>query len=257
MSRPVRGPRLAGALVLAWALAIVLAVAAPAAAREVPFLSGRVVDEAEILSPQAEQSLDTRLEQLEGQTGAQVVVLTVPSLEGDPLEDYALRVADTWKLGGAERDDGVLMLIARDDRQMRLEVGYGLEGTIPDILAGRILDQAVRPRFREGDFDAGVAAGVDKVAALIRGEQPEAVLPEPASRGVPIAGCLPALVWIFLIFLLPMLLGRKRRRFRVFGLPIVVGGFSGGGSRGGWGGGGGGFSGGGGSFGGGGASSSW
>lgn len=262
MSRPARDRerRLAAAPAVAAALAVVavaLAAPAPAAALEVPFLSGRVVDEAEILSPETEQGLTAQLEQLEQQTGAQVVVLTVPSLEGDPLEDYSLRVADTWQLGGAERDDGVLMLIARDDRQMRLEVGYGLEGTIPDILAGRILDQAVRPRFREGDFDAGVASGVGKVAALIRGEQPEAVLPEPESRGVPVAGCLAPIFWILFFFLVPILLGRRRRRFRVFGLPIVVGGFSGGSSRGGGWGGGGGFSGGGGSFGGGGASSSW
>ncbi len=244
------------------------AAAAPAAALEVPFLSGRVVDEAGILSPEAEQRLSATLEQLEAQSGAQVAVLTVPSLGGEALEEYSLRVAETWKLGGAERDDGVLLLIARDDRQMRFEVGYGLEGAIPDVLAGRILDQAVRPRFRDGDFDGGVIDGIDKVAALVRGEQPEAVLPEPPSASrVPIGGCAVGLVWIFLVFVLPTLVGRKKRRFRVFGMPVVIGGFAGGSSGGssrggGWsggggGGGGGGFSGGGGSFGGGGASSSW
>lgn len=257
MSRPVRG--IARVLVAVVVVTFCPAAAAPAAALEVPFLSGRVVDEAEILSPEAEQRLTATLEQLEAQTGAQVAVLTVPSLGGEALEEYSLRVAETWKLGGAERDDGVLLLIARDDRQMRFEVGYGLEGAIPDILAGRILDQAVRPRFRDGDFDGGVTDGIDKVAALVRGEQPEAVLPEPAPRGTPVGSMLMIGFWIFLVFVLPALVGRKKRRFRVFGMPVVLGGFSGGSSRGGgWsGGGGGGFSGGGGGFGGGGASSSW
>lgn len=247
---------LAGAA--AFAASLVLA-AVPAAALEVPYLSGRVVDEAEVLSPAAEQAITARLEELERATGAQVAVLTVPGLGDAALEEYSLRVAETWGLGGAERDDGVLFLVARDDRKMRLEVGYGLEGTIPDILAGRILDNAVRPRFRAGDFDGGVTAGVDAVARLIGGESAEAVVPEPAPRGggFELAGCAPMLLWIVMIFfVLPLVFGRKKRRFRVFGVPLVLGGFSGGRSGGG-GFSGGGFSGGGGGFGGGGASSSW
>jgi uncharacterized protein len=236
-----------------------LAAAAPAAALEVPFLSGRVVDEAGILSPAAEEALTRTLEELESSTGAQVAVLTIPSLGDEALEDYSLRVAETWKLGGAERDDGVLFLVARDDRKMRLEVGHGLEGAIPDVLAGRILDNLVRPRFRGGDFDGGVGAGVDAVAALIRGENAEAVVPPPAATGVPMPqGCAVMFfgTFFFLLVVLPLLFGRKKRRFRVFGVPVTFGGSSGGSSRGG-GFSGGGFSGGGGSFGGGGASSSW
>ena len=236
-----------------------LAAAAPAAALEVPFLSGRVVDEAGILSPAAEEVLTRTLEELESSTGAQVAVLTIPSLGDEALEDYSLRVAETWKLGGAERDDGVLFLVARDDRKMRLEVGHGLEGAIPDVLAGRILDNLVRPPFRGGDFDGGVGAGVDAVAALIRGENAEAVVPPPAATGVPMPqGCAVMFfgTFFFLLVVLPLLFGRKKRRFRVFGVPVTFGGSSGGSSRGG-GFSGGGFSGGGGSFGGGGASSSW
>ena len=252
--RSARPPaRVLGSLVLA------LLAGAPAAALEVPYLSGRVVDEAEILGAEAETNLTRTLEELERATGAQVAVLTVPGLEDEALEDFSMRVAETWKLGGAERDDGVLLLIARDDRKMRLEVGYGLEGQIPDILAGRILDNMVRPRFRAGDFEGGVTAGVDAVAALIRGEDAEAVVPPPAEGPSPVAGCAPFFMWIVFVFIvLPLVFGRKKRRFRVFGVPLVLGGFTGGSSRGGgFTGGGGGFSGGGGSFGGGGASSSW
>ncbi len=255
-ARPFARVRIAP-LVLAAALAA-LGVPAPAAALEVPFLSGRVVDEAGILGPDAEQNLTRTLEELERATGAQVAVLTVPSLGGEALEDYSLRVAETWRLGSAERDDGVLLLIVRDDRKMRFEVGHGLEGAIPDVLAGRILDNLVRPRFRAGDFDGGVGAGVEAVAALVRGEAAEAVVPPPAAGFSRTLGCAPFFFWVLLFFvILPLLFGRKKRRFRVFGVPVVFGGYSGGSSRGGGGFSSGGFSGGGGSFGGGGASSSW
>lgn len=267
MSRPApaRHAVLArGACAALLALAAVLAPLA-AGALEVPYLSGRVVDEAGMLSPGTVEGLTGILEQLERETGAQVAVLTVPSLEGEAVEDYAQRVAETWRLGRAGEDDGVLLLIARDDRRMRIEVGYGLEGKIPDVLAGRILDNLVRPRFRAGEFDAGIASGVGAVAALIRGEQAEAVVPPSrgsgSRRGV---GCAQILLWFIIAFVvLPLIFGRRRRTFRVFGLPIVLGGASrssgglGGRSGGSGGFSGGGFSGGGGSFGGGGASSSW
>lgn len=251
---------------VAGALAVSLLAAFPAAALEVPYLSGRVVDEAGMMSPGTVEGVTATLEQLERDTGAQVAVLTLPSLEGEAIEDYSHRVAETWKLGREGEDDGVLFLVARDDRRMRIEVGYGLEGRIPDALAGRILDQKVRPRFRAGEFDAGIASGVGAVAALIRGEQAEAVVPAPSGGGsgcFAAVGCLPMLLWFFALFVvLPLLFGRKRRTFRVAGLPIVLGGLAAGSGRSGRSGGfggfsGGGFSGGGGSFGGGGASSSW
>jgi uncharacterized protein len=150
-----------------------------AGALDVPYLSGRVVDLAELLPPQAEQEIDATLAALERETGAQVAVLTIPTLGDEPLEDYAVRVAETWKLGREGVDDGVLLLVAQQERGLRLEVGYGLEPKLPDAIAKRILDERVVPRFRDGDFPGGIAAGVDAVAVAVRGGDP---LPPPAPR---------------------------------------------------------------------------
>ena len=144
--------------------------AAPAAAQEVPFLSGRVVDEAELLPPEVEARLDAKLAALEKEKGSQVAVLTVESLEGEPIEDYSMRVVETWKLGREKVDDGVLLLVAEQDRQMRIEVGYGLEGALTDLESRQILDQILRPAFRRGDYAGGIEAGVDAIAASVRGE---------------------------------------------------------------------------------------
>ncbi len=145
---------------------------------EVPYLSERVVDLAELLSGPTEQDLNSRLEVLEDDTGSQIAVLTIPTLEDEALEDFSLRVAETWKLGRGAFDDGALLLIVREERKMRLEVGYGLEPIVPDAIANRILDTVIRPRFREGDFDGGVTAAVDTLAGLIQGD---ATLPPPSA----------------------------------------------------------------------------
>lgn len=158
---------------------LVLALAVTAGALEVPYLSGRVNDQALLLDDAFEGQLEERLRLLEEETGAQVVVLTITSLEGDPIEDYSIRVVETWKLGREGVDDGVLVLIARDDRRMRIEVGYGLEGALTDAQAGRIIDGLMTPRFREGDFNGGVGAAVEAISAAVRGEALE--LPEPRS----------------------------------------------------------------------------
>jgi uncharacterized protein len=187
-------------LLRSWALVAVLLVAAVVAALEVPYLSGRVDDRAGMLGDGYETQLDGRLRQLEEETGAQVVVLTIPSLEGDPIEDFSIRVVETWKLGRAGVDDGVLILIVRDDRRMRIEVGYGLEGALTDAQAGRIIDALMAPRFRSGDFDGGVDAAVEAVSSAIRGE--ELVLPEEPARG---QGMNPGSLIFFLIFGLPFI----------------------------------------------------
>jgi len=173
MSRIIRGLPIAGLMLLGMTAASTVATS-----REVPFLGGRVNDLADLLSESSETALEEQLAELEHSTGAQVVVLTLPSLEGEILEDYSLRVAETWKLGRGEFDDGALLLIARDERQMRLEVGYGLEGVIPDAYAKRILDDILRPRLRSGDFDGGVGSAVDAIARLVAGED---TLPQPAA----------------------------------------------------------------------------
>lgn len=151
------------------ALLLALALAAPAAALEVPFLSGRVNDHAALLSEASRQSLETALKDFEARTGHQAAVLTIPSLEGAPLEDFALKVSRTWALGRKGQNDGILFLISRDDRKLRIEVGHGMEGTIPDALAGRIIQDVVVPLFRSGDYDGGIAAGVNAIIAAAEG----------------------------------------------------------------------------------------
>lgn len=155
------------------------AMGAAARAVDVPYLSGRVVDGAAMLAPADEQRITARLDKLEKETGAQVVVLTVPTLDGNPVEDYAIKVAETWKLGRKGVDDGVVFLIAREEHALRLEVGYGLESKLPDIRSKRILDELVVPRLREGDVAGGVEAGVDAIDKAVRGGDP---LPPPKQR---------------------------------------------------------------------------
>lgn len=171
-----------GALAL---LAGAVLLGASAAAKEVPFLSGRVVDEAGVVPAETAARIEEKLRAFEEESGAQVAVLTVASLEDEVLEDYSLRVAETWGLGRAGRDDGVLLLVARDDRQLRIEVGYGLEGALPDAEAGRIVRNAIVPRFKAGRYGEGIEAGVDAIVGTIRGE--EGAIPEDPSAfgGVP------------------------------------------------------------------------
>jgi uncharacterized protein len=150
-------------------LALILALAGPACALEVPFLSGRVNDHAGLLSAGAAASIEAKLKAFEDRTGHQVAVLTLDSLEGAPVEDFSLKVSRTWGLGRKGQNDGILFLISKNDRKLRLEVGLGLEGDVPDALAGRIIQDVVVPRFRAGDFEGGIAAGVDAIVAAAEG----------------------------------------------------------------------------------------
>lgn len=243
------------------ALVFVLA-AASLAAREVPFLSGRVVDEGGFFSSAGLESIEDRLVSLEQRGAAQMAVLTVDSLEGDPLEDYSMRVVETWQLGDAERDDGLLLLISRQERALRLEVGYGLEDQITDAHARRILDRIVTPAFRAREFDQGVLAAVDAVDALLQGQEVPALADEEPVTGwrvLLVIGLflLPLLVVFIVMVTLGARLARGSRDWSSRGgwsIPISLGSgrsYSSGSSFGG------GFSGGGGSFGGGGASGGW
>ncbi len=221
-------------------------------------------DYASLVSAEDAQRLEAKLRRFAEDTSTQVVVAVFPSLESASLEDFTGRVAQSWRVGRKDWDNGAVFFVFVGDRKMRIETGYGLEGALPDQLAARILDQQVRPRFRAGDWAGGLEAGVDAILAATRGEY-KAPAKEP--RRVPFVAILIILFFVALLLWLAiqgarhMPAGRTydRRGPRRDTSYWGGGGWSGGGGSGGGGGslGGGGFSGGGGSFGGGGASSSW
>jgi uncharacterized protein len=155
----------------AFALALASVLLVPAArAADVPYLTGRVVDNANILSAGAKQKIAQLSEAREKATGDQIAVLTMPSLEGESIEGYATRVFDAWKLGQKGKDNGVLVIVAPSDRKMRIEVGYGLEGTLTDATSSRIIREAMTPRFKQNDFDGGVTAGVQAIVDVLEGK---------------------------------------------------------------------------------------
>jgi len=143
--------------------------ASPVSALDVPPLTGRVVDLAHILPSSTVESLTARLAALEGQSSNQVAVLTIPSLEGESLEEFTHRVATTWKLGRKGTDNGVLLLVAIKERKVRIEVGYGLEGVLTDIRSAQIIRNEIVPRFRSGDMSGGVLAGTNAIVKTIEG----------------------------------------------------------------------------------------
>lgn len=260
-----RGP---GPLFVA-VLALVAFAGAALAAPTFPRLTGRVVDEANLLSPEAERSLTARLKALEDATGRQMVVATIPDLQGYPIEDYGYQLGRTWGIGDAKRDDGVLLIVAPNDRKVRIEVGYGLEPILTDSLSSVIIQTRVLPAFRSGDMEAGIIAGAEAVAtqlALPEGEAKANV--RKASEAAHQGGGSPLVTLLVLILIFWVLAsvmrggGRSARAFRRSGLggPVILPPLGGGWRGGDWGGGGfggGGFGGGGGGFGGGGSSGSW
>ncbi|MFV0278820.1 MAG: TPM domain-containing protein [Parahaliea sp.] len=165
-------------LALGLLLAVLLAAAQAQPLAEVPRLSSRVTDQTATLSPEQRSTLENRLAQLERETGSQVAVLIVDSTQPEDIAAYGIRVVEAWQLGREKFDDGALFLVARADRRMRIDVGYGLEGAIPDATARRIIDDIVAPRFRAGDFYQGIADGTAAIDKLVRGEQ----LPPPGTR---------------------------------------------------------------------------
>ena len=164
-----RESRSAAATLVGWAALSVLLIWSGAAARDIPPLTGRVVDLAQVLPPGVAEQLSSRLKAHEDKTTNQVAVLIVPSLEGEPLFDFSHRVATTWKLGQKGSDNGVLLLVAIKDRKVRIEVGYGLEGALTDARSAQIIRNEIVPRFRAGDFASGVMAGVDAILRTIEG----------------------------------------------------------------------------------------
>ncbi|MGH8660833.1 MAG: TPM domain-containing protein, partial [Burkholderiales bacterium] len=155
-----------------WLLAALLALplAAGAQGADVPYLTGRVVDNAEILKADTRRRLAEQLRAHEQKTTNQVAVLTVPTIHGESVEEYAVRVFEQWKLGQKGKDNGVLVVVVPQDRRMRIEVGYGLEGTLTDAAAGRIIRDVMTPRFRQGDYDGGILQGVAAILAQLDGK---------------------------------------------------------------------------------------
>jgi uncharacterized protein len=259
MRWPRSGPRrMRAALVLT--LFVLLAL--PAFGQpKLPPLTGRVVDLADVLSQAQEAALTEQLAAHEARTSNQVVVATVPSLQGYDVERFAVDLLRSWGLGQKDRNNGVLLLVAPNEREVRIEVGYGLEGTLTDALSSDIVNSRILPRFRANDLPGGITSGVDAILGIIEGTY-EPIARPAEDQPQAIAPFLMVLAWIILVMIMN---SRSRRRRRVWGtgLPgILIGGASGyGGSRGGFGGGfgrgGGGFSGGGGRSGGGGASGRW
>ena len=153
-------------------LAVTLSlVAVPAAAQTFPKPSGRVTDLANVIDPATEAAIDARLERLERETSSEVAVLTVTTLEGTSVEDYAVRIFKEWGIGQAKQDNGVLVLVAPNEREMRIEVGYGLEGVMPDGLAGDIIREQFIPRFRDNDYNGGIRDGVNRVVDVVEKHQ--------------------------------------------------------------------------------------
>lgn len=144
----------------------------------IPELSARVTDVTATLSAGDIQSLESTLSAFEARKGSQLAVLVVPTTQPEAIEQYSIRVVEKWKLGRAKVDDGVLLIVAKDDRAVRLEVGYGLEGALTDLATKRIIDEVIVPRFRSGDFAGGIAQGMDRVMRVVDGEP----LPAPAPR---------------------------------------------------------------------------
>jgi uncharacterized protein len=142
----------------------------PAHALDVPVLQGYVNDYAGMLSPQAKSQIEAELRAFEQSDSTQIVILTIPSLEGENLEDFSIKVADAWKIGQKEKDNGVIFLVAKQERKIRIEVGRGLEGKLTDLLSGRIIDLVIKPKFKRGDFDGGFIAGVHALIDATRGE---------------------------------------------------------------------------------------
>jgi len=228
----------------------------------VPALTGRVVDDANVLSPAARQRLDAELAAHEEKTGQQIVVATLRSLQGRTIEDYGVQLGRQWRIGKKGQNNGIVLLVAPNEHKVRIEIGFGLEGDLTDADSRTIIERFILPRFKRGDIEGGVVIGAESILRAL-GEEPAGAAPrgeaQPAEDGSG-AGSLIFTILVFVFFIWAM--RRRRGGAGSFIVPYLIasslggrrsggfGGFSGGSS-------GGGFSGGGGSFGGGGASGSW
>ncbi|MDB6060084.1 MAG: methanol dehydrogenase [Verrucomicrobiaceae bacterium] len=232
-----------------FALLLLLCSVSVFAAPQFPALSGRVVDAANILSPAMQQQLAAQLDAFERASSIQLVVVTLPDLQGYEIEEFGYQLGREWGIGQKGKNNGAMLIVAQAERKVRIEVGYGLEGALTDALSANIINTVIVPQFKRGQFEDGIAQGTAAIMAALKGEyQPQAARPTYGARGG-------SVFWFILVVIGVMF-------FRGFGGPggfgggrrgiFIPGGFGGGGF-----GGGGGFSGGGGGFGGGGASGGW
>ena len=254
-----------GAARLALSAFLTLLLLLPALALDFPALTGRVVDDANILDPQARAVLTDKLAALEAKTADQLVVVTLKSLQGTSVEDFGVELGRRWQIGQKGKNNGVLLIVAPNERKVRIEVGYGLEGALTDAVSRLIIENAITPRFRAGDFAGGITRGVDDIVSVLTGDAAEwqqraAKRPEPTTRWDSILIMLLVFavfgfVFLTLVGTIPRNGGRGRSRGGWSSGSSAGSGWSSGSSDGGFSGGG--FSGGGGSFGGGGSSGSW
>jgi uncharacterized protein len=257
------------AVLFCWSVLLVFAL-------DFPALSGRVVDQAGVMNAQSRSAVEAKLKDLEDKSGIQLVVATVRSLQGGDIETYANQLFRFWKLGEAKKNNGVLLLVAPSEHKVRIEVGYGLEGTLTDALSSVIIQSAIIPRFKANDFSGGIERGVDGIISVLSGDTADwqrkvGVRSDDISKLF--NALFPILFFLMFVFVMRYMMGAGhgtadghyvRRNGRLVFVPYASGwgsssgwsggGFSGGGFSGGFGGG---FSGGGGSSGGGGASGGW
>ncbi|ABB31606.1 protein of unknown function DUF477 [Geobacter metallireducens RCH3] len=201
---------------------LIVLLPALASALDVPQLRGYVNDYAGILSAGTVRQLEESLAGFERSDSTQIVVLTVPSLEGDDLETFSIRVAEAWQIGHKGKDNGAILLVAKAERKVRIEVGRGLEGTLTDLVSGRIIRGEITPRFKQGDFDGGVTAGVTAIMAVVKGEY--AATPRDLRQGKRSAPPVAAL--LFFLGVACIFLGALSRVFGgiagAAGLPLVA-----------------------------------
>ena len=171
----------------------------------VPPLTGRVTDQTATLTTEQKASLEQTLQAFEARKGNQLAVLIVPTSAPETIEQYALRVAEQWKLGRKKVDDGAILVVAKTDRTLRIEVGYGLEGALNDATSKRIISEIITPRFKQGDFNGGITAGVDQIIRVIDGE------PLPPPNGKPAAGSADIQQYVPVIFILALVIGSVLR----------------------------------------------
>ncbi len=180
---------------------IMLFMALPLSALEIPKLSARVNDYAGMLSPESKSRLENKLASFERDQSTQIIVLTIPSLQGDDIDQFAIKVAESWKIGQKGKDNGVILILAKAERKVRIEVGRGLQGVLPDITAGQIIRNTMRPYLKEGNFDQGISVGIDAILAATKGEfkaVPGEAKKQPQSKS-------PSLITLLLILIVGML----------------------------------------------------